>query len=320
MQIRIYLILILILSVVSCNEDSKLTNKIAKIEANFVVERFERAFFTAKPKDLPSLKKAYPFLFSKHVPDSVWVARMKDTLQNELFAEVTKVYSDIEDTKQELTSLFQHLKYHNKTFKIPRVITLTNSVDYRKKNIVNDSLVLIAIDNYLGDSHRFYQNISKYLTANMQQSQIVVDVAESYARRYTFQTKRRTLLDEMIYFGKLLYFKDVMLPYKTDAKKIGYTEDQLKWAEANERAIWSHFIEKEMLYSTDSKLPNRFIADAPFSKFYLELDNESPGRLGQYIGWQIVKAYAKNTKESVMTILQKSPEELFNKSNFKPKR
>ena len=79
----------------------------------------------------------------------------------------------------------------------------------------------------------------------MQQSQIVVDVAESYAKRYAFQTKRRTLLDEMIYFGKLLYFKEVMIPFKTDADKIGYTEDQIKWAEANESVIWSYFIEKK---------------------------------------------------------------------------
>ena len=167
MQIRIYLILILILSVVSCNDDSKLENEIAKIETDFVVERFDNAFFTAKPNDLPSLKKAYPFLFSKHVPDSVWVARMNDTLQNELFAEVNKIYFDVKVTKEELLSLFQHLKYYDKTFKTPRVITLTNDVDYRNKNIVKDSLVLIALDNDFGDSHRFYQNISKYLTANM---------------------------------------------------------------------------------------------------------------------------------------------------------
>ena len=124
----------------------------------------------------------------------------------------------------------------------------------------------------------------------------------------------------MVYFGKLLYFKDIIIPFKTDAEKIGYSEDQIKWAEANESQIWSYFIEKELLYSTDNKLPSRFIADAPFSKFYLELDNESPGRLGQYIGWQIVKAYANSTGIDVMTIMQKETEEIFRKSKFKPKK
>jgi len=74
------------------------------------------------------------------------------------------------------------------------------------------------------------------------------------------------------------------------------------------------------LYNTDPKLPNRFIADAPFSKFYLELDNESPGRLGQYMGWQIVRAYAETTGEDIMTIMQTESEEIFRKSKFKPKK
>ena len=320
MSMRIYIVLMLGLFLMSCNDDSKVENEIAKIEAEFIVERFDKAFKEAQPNDLPSLKNAYPFLFSKHVPDSVWIYRINDTLQDELLSEVNKTYSDFKETKEDLGSLFQHLKYYDKTFGMPRIITLTNDVDYRNKTIVTDSLVLLALDNYLGDEHRFYQNIPRYLAANMEKDQILPDVTEAYAKQYAFQTERKTLLDEMIYFGKLLYFKDVMIPFVTDAEKIGYTEEQLKWAEANESPIWSYFIEKELLYSTDSKLPGRFIADAPFSKFYLELDNESPGRLGQYIGWQIVKAYAETTGENVMQILNKEPEDIFRRSKFKPKK
>jgi gliding motility-associated lipoprotein GldB len=314
------MILLLGLLFVSCGEDSKVENEIAKIEADFTIERFDKAFLKATPNDLAKLKQAYPFLFSKHVPDSVWINRIKDTLQDELLTEVNTKYPELKNTKNDLKKLFQHLKYYDKTFQIPRVITLTNDVDYRNKTIATDSLVLIALDNFLGPQHIFYQNIPKYLTENMTEQQIVSDVAEGYAEKYTFQSSRKSLLDEMIYFGKLLYFKDVMIPFVSDAEKIGYTEAQMEWAEANESQIWSYFIEKELLYSTDSKLPGRFIADAPFSKFYLQLDNESPGRLGQYMGWQIVKAYANTTVEDVMTILQKEPEEIFRKSKFKPKK
>ncbi|MBO6879169.1 gliding motility lipoprotein GldB [Winogradskyella sp.] len=320
MSSRIYILLMFGLILLSCGEDSKLEGEIEKIEVDFVVERFDKAYENATANDLPKLKQAYPFLFSKHVPDSVWIKRINDTLQGMLLNEVNKAYPDFTDEKEDLRSLFKHLKYYDKTFSTPRVVTLTNDVDYRNKTIVTDSLVLIALDNFLGENHEFYQNIPRYLAANMQSDQIVPEVAEGYAKKYTFQTDRKTLLDEMIYFGKLLYFKDVMIPFVSDAEKIGYTEQQLKWAEANESSIWSHFIENEMLYSTDSKLPSRFIADAPFSKFYLELDNESPGRLGQYIGWQIVRAYAENTGEDIMLVLQKEPEEIFIKSKFKPKK
>lgn len=322
MQLRIYLILIVALSLVSCSDGGKQETNIAKIEANFVIERFDEAVLKATPKDLPDLKQAFPFLFSKHTPDSIWVNKLNDTLQNEILKEVSRNFLDFKNVKADLLSMFQHIKYYDKVFSVPRVVTLTNTVQYRDKVIVTDSIALVALDNYLGENHKFYVNgnIPSYLAKNFKKEQIVVDFADSYAKKYAFQTNRKTLLDEMIYFGKLLYFKDVIIPFKTNAEKIGYTQQQLAWAEANESSIWSYFIEKELLYSTDSKLPNRFIADAPFTKFYLELDNESPGRLGQYVGWQIVRAYAETSGKDLMQIMQTEPEEIFRKSKFKPKK
>ena len=82
-----------------------------------------------------------------------------------------------------------------------------------------------------------------------------------------------------------------------------------------------YFVEKELLYSTDSKLPSRFINPAPFSKFYLEdIDSESPGRLGRYIGWQIVRAYMEHNDVPLKDMLMTSPEEIFNNSKFKPRK
>ncbi|WP_439152789.1 gliding motility lipoprotein GldB [Winogradskyella sp.] len=319
---RFYFILILGLVLLSCNNDSKLKNEIAKIDVDFVVERFDTAELDAKPKDLTKLKRAYPFLFSKQIPDSIWVNRLNDTLQNEILNEVKTAFPDFKQPKEELAQMFQHLKYYDKVFSEPRVVTLTNYVQYRDRVIVTDSILLVALDNYLGPNHRFYVDggIPQYLAKNFKPEQIVVNLAEGFAKKYAYQTKRKTFLEEMIYFGKLLHFKDKIIPFKSDAEKIGYTPEEIEWAQANESPIWSYFIEKELLFSSDSKLPARFIADAPFSKFYLELDNESPGRLGQYIGWQIVKAYANRTNEDLMTIMHTEPEIIFNESKFKPRK
>ena len=149
----------------------------------------------------------------------------------------------------------------------------------------------------------------------------MVDLATEYANKYIYQKQNKTLLDEMIYFGKQLYFKDKVIPFKTKAERIGYTEAQLDWAHVNESYIWRYFVERELLFSTDSKLPSRFINPAPFTKFYLEeIDSESPGRLGQYMGWQIMKAYMQNNKISLKEMLITSPEEIFNNSKFKPNK
>ncbi len=313
-------LIMLLLFFSSCKDDNEVESEISKIDVEVLIERFDLAFANAQPKDLPKLKAAFPFLFSEHINDSIWVERMTDSLQQELADEVKATFSNFNQEQEAIESLFQHLKYYDKTFTVPRVITVTSDVDYRNKTIVTDTIVLISLDTYLGTEHHFYEGIQKFLTQNMKRSQIVSDLAANYSEQYIFQDKPKTLLDDMVYFGKQLYFKDKMIPFISDAEKIGYTDEQMEWAAANESEIWRYLIERELLFSTDNTLASRFIADAPFSKFYLELDSESPGRIGQYLGWQIVRAYMANNDVTFMEMLQKNADEIFNNSKFKPRK
>ena len=317
---KLYLVLMFTIVMLSCKNESKVEKEIEQIDIKFEIERFDKEFASASSNELPKLKLKYPFLFSKQIPDSIWVNRMSDTLQIELHTEVDKTFTYIDDVYDDINVLFQHLKYYDNVFKTPRVITVTSDVDYRNKTIVTDSIVLISLDTYLGTNHYFYEGIQAYLKKNFDKKQISCDLASNYAFNYIYQSQRKTFLDEMIFYGKQLYFKQVMLPNKTDAQKIGYSDKEYQWAVENESNIWRYFVDKELLYSTDSKLPSRFISPAPFSKFYLELDNESPGELGKVIGWQIVKSYMENNKEDIKTMMQKDAIEIFNNSKYKPKK
>ena len=121
--------------------------------------------------------------------------------------------------------------------------------------------------------------------------------------------------------GKRYYIKDVLLPQTSDEIKISYTQEELNWVKENEQYIWQYFIENELLYSTQSSYVQRFITPAPFSKFYLEIDNESPGKVGQWLGWQIVRAYAqKYPEKSIQEILATPAKQLFTAANYKPRR
>ena len=317
----IMFLFIMLFTVVSCEDENKLENEIAKINLDINVERFDKVFAEASITDFSKLKRAYPFMFSEIDSDSIWIETKKDTLQIQLLDEVSKIFPDIAETELEIESLFNHIKYYFPEFNVPRVITTTSYVDYRNKVIVTDTITVIALDTYLGSDHDFYGGIQRYLRENFSPSQIVVDLAGEYAEKYIYQKQNRTLLDEMIYFGKQLYFKDITIPFKTEAERISYSQAQLDWAIANESYIWRYFIERELLFSTDSELPSRFISPAPFSKFYLEeIDAESPGRIGQYIGWQIVKAYMQQNDVTLKDLLILSPEDIFNNSKFKPRK
>jgi gliding motility-associated lipoprotein GldB len=318
---KYFSVLLSVFILVSCDTESKVEEEIAAIVVDFTIERFEKAFYDAKESELPQLKETYPFMFPAHYPDSFWIERKRDSMQLELLLESIETFNETREVELEIEQLFQHLVYYFPEFTIPRIITATSSVDYRNKVIVTDTIVLVSVDTYLGPEHRFYDGIQNYLKQNFNRAQVVVDMAAAYGEKYSYQSQRKTFLDEMLYYGKILYFMDVMIPFKTDTEKIGYSQDQLEWSVSNEYFIWNYFIDKELLYSTDSKLPSRFINPAPFSKFYLEIiDNESPGRVGRFIGWQIVRAYMANNDVSLKEMLTEEPITIFNKSNYKPRK
>ena len=136
--------------------------------------------------------------------------------------------------------------------------------------------LILMLDNYLGAEHRFYSGLPRYVAKNLRPEMLFSDVATAFGRKFVAPPAERSFLAQLIYYGKLLYLKDLWLPDMKDADKIGFTHEELKWASENEYFIWQYFLTQESLYSTNSRLKSRFIDPAPYSKFNLELDNQTP--------------------------------------------
>lgn len=319
-KIKQHLTLLFVLIVfIGCDKKTKVEKAVEEIPLELKVYRFEQAFFEAKPNELPNLKAEYPFFFPEGVPDSVWIEKMQNPQWRALYQEVEKRYANFGKQTSEIEDLFKHIKYYFPKATMPKVYTVIAEMDYNSKAIYANDKLIISLELYLGAQHKFYE-FPKYLEQNFEERQMMPDIVTSFSLGIIPPPSAMTLLDEMVYYGKQLYLKDVLLPNYNDADKIGYLPDQIVWCQENESYIWRYFIEKELLYSTDSKLPNRFTNLAPFSKFYLEIDNDSPGRVGQWIGWQIVRSFMENNEVSVPDMLKMDSKQLFEKSKYKPKK
>lgn len=317
---RIFIVsCILSLMFLSCDKKSAVEKKIEALPVQIKIDRFDQVFFESSPKDLQKIKKRYPFFFPEGIPDSVWVNKINNPLWRELFAEVQKKYKKSETIEAELEKVFKHIKFHFPKTKSPKVYTVIAEMDYDNKVIYADSLVIISLEMYLGKDHKFYE-FPAYIRQNFEQRQMMPDLVASFGKSKITTEKDNTLLSQMIYHGKLLYLKDLLLSNYTDDEKMGYTPKEISWCEENESYIWRYFLENELLYSNELKLNSRFIAPAPFSKFYLEIDNESPGQVGAWIGWQIVRSFVKNNDVPVAKLLELNAKELFKKSKYKPKK
>ncbi len=281
--------------------------------------RFESIFFDAHPDSLAEVEKRFPYFFPKSYPFSVWVNRRTDSLQLALY-EQTKSISNA-DIQDQLTPFMEGLTRVFENARVPKkVITITSDVDYNNKVILNDSMVLIAIDNFLGVNHHMYEGIPLYLRQQMELKHLSKELAESFANSRIELPEERTFLAQLIYSGKIQFLKQSILSDYSEDKILGYTPDQLAWAMTNEKEIWNFFVSKELLYSTDPELIKRFISPAPFSKFYLNIDVDSPGQIGQWLGLQIVKAYQMKERKSIAQLLNTPYRELFEKSKYKPRR
>ncbi|MGK0413488.1 MAG: gliding motility-associated lipoprotein GldB [Polaribacter sp.] len=304
----------------SCSDKNEANIDLSKINVDFSVERYDIDFYTASKETLPSIKYKYPYLFPEEFVDSVSLLKINDSQEQELFLETQKVYKDFSFQEGQITSLFKHVKYYNPQFRAPNVVTMLTNIDYNSRVIYADSLLLISLDVYLGENHPFYGDYPKYIKQNNTKEHLVVDVAKAFIDAQVYPLNTRSFIAKMIYEGKKIYLLDLYVPSTSNQEKMGYSQDKLNWAEANEEEIWTYFIDQKLLFSTDTKLNSRFLENAPFSKFYRQQDNLSPGKIGVWMGWQIVKSYMKHNNVSLQELLKMSEEEVFNKSKYKPKR
>jgi len=319
MMKKYFTIVLLVVLMVSCDKKSKVEKAVEAIPVDLKVDRFDQAFFEAKPNELANLKAEYPFFFPEGTPDAVWIDKMQNKDWRALYAEVQKKFPDFNQQTIEIEDLFKHFKYYFPETVMPKIYTVIAEMDYHNKAIYADDKLIIALELYLGKSHKFY-TFPEYLKQNFEERQMMPDIVSSFAVQKIPPPSEKTLLANMIYYGKELYMKDIMLPNYTDAEKIGYSPEQITWSQENESYIWRYFIEEDLLFSTDAKLENRFVNMAPFSKFYLEIDNESPGRIGQWIGWQIVRSFMENNEVSLQEMLKMDAKQIFERSKYKPKK
>ena len=315
-----YLILFIIfIALTSCDKKTKTEKEIEIIPVKVEVERFDKAFFETNPENLQGLKSKYPYFFPGS-DDAALKERITDPQWRDLYNEVQKKFPNFDKESASIEELLKHIKYYFPQSKVnPKVITIIGDMDNEMKTVYTDSLLIVSLELYLGKDHKFY-DYPAYIKKNFEAEQIVSDLAQDFAERNIAPPREKTLLSQMIYYGKIYYLKDLLIPSSSDAEKIGYSPEEIVWSEENESYMWRYFIENKLLFDTSTKLSNRFINPAPFSKFYLEIDNESPGSVGRWIGWQIVRAYAKNNEVPLETLLKTDAKEIFDNSKYKPRK
>ncbi|MCS7035460.1 MAG: hypothetical protein RMJ33_13150 [Saprospiraceae bacterium] len=186
---------------------------------------------------------------------------------------------------------------------------------------VNDSLIMIGLDMFLGENFSGYdpQYFPRYLRRQFSKEYLPVKVGLALASHIVGPPQQERIIDYMINNGKILYILDQLLPDEPEYRKMGYTEEQLAGCYANEAETWARLLELKVLYEPLSHRNQKLVMPSPATEMVFL---EAPGELGNWVGWQIVKAYMRRHPQTTLDELInfRDSQRLLELSKYKPKR
>lgn len=321
----------LILCFAACKPEErpcKLDDEILSMPLSLEIERLEDAFFEARGEaDFLFLLEKYPDFAegylgasgyaSKEVLARELQAMHQDTLLLELFREVRAHFPTVDSLETELEHAFKHIRFHFPDFKVPKVYTFVGG--FGSDIYLDEHILVIGLDYFLPATHRFQPpDLPQYISDRYQKPYIVPMVVTAISAVFNKTDMRQnTLLAEMIYYGKSYHFTKAILPCTSDEFIIGYSMAEITACFDNEEFIWAHFVENDLLFETNPFVIRKYTGEAPATD---EISPDAPGRLGRWLGWNIVDDYAANQDIPLGTLMgETDTEKIFRLSGYKPR-
>lgn len=322
MKYAFWSLILLLIFFGSCSNTSSRPD-VANVESKHSIAHFDRAFFSMDSanfvRDLEQLEAEFSVFFKNEQSVEVLQARYNDSLYRDLYSSVDSTFDSFENLESELDQAFKYF-YHYFAQDSVHVYTWCSNFESMDPITVSGNTLLVSLDMYLGENSRFYKTAPVYLRSEFNQSYILPDLFYYYFAANIPFPKENTLLASMIHYGKIHYLKYLLLPDYKQSRLMKYSAEKMNWALNNEANVWAYFIENKLLYSTHQQDKRRFIDRAPFSKFHTSFDQESPGRIGQWIGWGIVASYmdANPNISPIELIKELDAQKILRESRYKP--
>jgi len=298
---------------------------VSAVDKNVTIAHFDDAFFTTDTihfnQELKRLQKSYAPFFNAGEDESFWLNQRKQKNQINLYKDWKQQKPNYTQFDSELTDAFKHLYFYYPEFPQITAFTYISNLDFDYPVLLADKFLFFAVDMYLGKNHPAYQQESNYLNYYRQAEFLVPDGMEQFALNLAAKDlDDNTLLNDMIWWGKVAYFKNAMQPEANDTIVARMSSNHLNFCRQNEINIWTFFIDNKLLFETNDQLKRKFISPAPFSKFGMPFDNETPGMIGRWLGLRIVQSYMQNNPEITLQNLManKDAKLIFKNSKYKP--
>jgi len=260
---------------------------------------------------------------SQYPSDSVMIAVLNQRFSNPsidtLAREVSRIFGEGSALESDLHTAYSNLRYYYPEFEVPEIQTVATGLEYDL--YVSDSLVVIGLDYFLGPDAKYRPlGLYNYMLQRYIPEAIVPSIMLLYGISTDFNQSDlsdKTMLADMITYGKAFYFAKHMLPCTPDSVLISYTTEEITGTRENEEIIWAHFVENNLLFETNHEIKKKYLEERPKT---FEIGEKAPGRIGRWLGWQIIREYMDRYPETTLPELMAldDPGMILEKSKYRP--
>lgn len=313
---------------------------VSGIKVEIPVERFDQDFFSIDTNNLAagltSLQSKYPDFYTDFMQQIVGVSGSEDdpvtlTVSREFLRGYLPVFEflkkDFRETgwlKADLQKAFQFVKYYFPEYRTGNAVLFLGPFDAPGVAVTGKGLA-IGLQQFAGKEFPAYQTMEAqqlfplYISRRFEPQYIVANCMKAVIDdMYPDKSMSMGLVEQVIEKGKRWWLLDHFLPHEGDSVKTGYTNAQLDFCERNEGLIWQKIITDEKdLFTIEPVVIQSYIGEAPFTR---NMGENSPGNIGPWIGWQIIKKFvAANPELSIDQVMKTKPRQILEEAKYKPK-
>jgi hypothetical protein len=233
---------------------------------------------------------------------------------------IDSVFADMEPQEEDFSNAFARLKVLFPDSTTPRIVAFNSGFNYGI--YPTEDALMLGLEWFIGQQHPVIGHLApdafpQYVKDRMHPEMLVPSAVKGWLMvHYLKQTPGEDVLTHLVETGKVMVLLDALLPDTPPHLKFAFSQEQLKWTEANEFNLWKEIVNSDKLFSKKPIDVNRFLNDAPFTPGF---PRESPGHIGEWIGYRMVRAYLDNDPNVTFEQLfqMNDPREIL--KHYKPK-
>ena len=300
-----------------------LDTQINKIELDIRLEHLKgqdlisnRSVFKSSFQDKPEILALLINNYSqKEGKDSlqyqIWKSFYAQDYVKAVEKEIALAFSNLDAENKRLILSFKRLKSLFPKMELPKEIIFTNT-NFGGNVYLGNGKLIIGLERYL---EAYKNEIEKILPPNEFPLWMQKGFNKKFMNRDIIMSSilfnqtipvssSEFLIEKIIDWGKVCVLTEMAL--RIENKDIlpeivlRWTKDECFWATTNEKAFWNHLSKNNMLFSRSEKTNAFVLNNGPYP---LGFSEKSPDRMGQYLGWKMVRNYIFNEKISLSEMI-----------------